>query len=254
MTRFERLFNIITAIVMIAVMVLMMRQVLPQKEVPQPPVPPMMPPVPPPSPEPPKTDPWNAIMRISRPGVGCSATIIGPRRDDGRYWVLTAAHCCGVVGERWSGTLRTGQTLGFKITTINRTSDFAWGVSDVNSADYPYALLAEHTPNVGEAVYHGGYGVDQPGNKEDGVLRGGPNTQGQLEFELSVSSGDSGGGIIYSRDGAVLSCVCCTSSPGRRGRVFGTSPEAARRGQTSLTDGEEWRPIPIPVLPQKEKE
>lgn len=220
-----------------------------QKPTPPAPVPPTpeQPPAQMPVAPTPKPDTLQAIMRISRPGVGCSATIIGPKRVDGRYWVLTAAHCTQGLNERWTGKLRNGTTVGFVIVARNTTSDWAWGITDANGEQLPFALLAEKTPPVGTPVWHAGYGVDKPGNREDGKVVSGYNSEGQVEFDLSVSSGDSGGGIVIDSDGAVVSAVCCTTGPGQRARVWGCSPESARRGQVVQTNLDEWAPLPIPT-------
>src|SRR5262245_33958245 len=41
-----------------------------------------------------------AIGRIRFGNAGCTATVIYPRRSDGRWDILTAAHCTGGVGSR----------------------------------------------------------------------------------------------------------------------------------------------------------
>lgn len=207
-------------------------------------------PKPEPAPEP-KADPLNAIVRISREGVGCSATITGPRRVDGRYDVLTAAHCCQKVGERWLARFRDGRTTGIVIVAINREADFAWGLTDNDTAIYPFAILAERDPEPGASIWHAGYGVDRPGNREEGTVTSGRNREGQIEYRLSVSSGDSGGGIVLNDRGELLSPVCCTTAPGKIARVWGASPVVARAGKVIPTNTDEWNPIPIPVVPEK---
>lgn len=200
-----------------------------------------------PPPESPPSDPMNAIVRIQRTGAGCSATIIAPRRADGRYWVLSAAHCCDRLGERWVARFRDGRTTGLQVVSINKESDYCWMLTDVDSAVYPCVSIAGSDPQPGERVWHAGYGVDQPGNREDGVVSAGRNRDGQIEYRLSVSSGDSGGGIMLNGRGEVLSPVCCTTAPGKVGRVWGASPVVARAGQAVMADIGEWTPIPIPT-------
>src|SRR6185312_15261015 len=78
----------------------------------QSPAPPPPAPQPQPQPEPPKPDPKpepkpdtaKAIARIQFGNAGCTCTVIGPRRDDGSWWCLTASHCVKGVGQR--GTMR----------------------------------------------------------------------------------------------------------------------------------------------------
>lgn len=62
-------------------------------------VPPITPPVTPPTPKA-KADPWNALGRIQFVNAGCTATVVHPRRADGRWDVLTAAHCVDHVRVR----------------------------------------------------------------------------------------------------------------------------------------------------------
>lgn len=203
-------------------------------------------------PKPPQgPDPLNAVVRITRPGVGCSATIIGPRRDDGRYWVLTAAHCVTSANERWTAHLRRGGSVGWTVVSLNRAADYAWGVTDTTGMDLPWAELAPDAPPVGTPVWHAGFGTHEPGNREAGRVTAGTNTDGQVELEISVSTGDSGGGVVMDPTGRVIAVVCCTSAPGKRARVLGASPVAARRGQTSLALDDTWAPIPIPTIQPK---
>lgn len=215
----------------------------------EPPQPPPHEHAPPPKPGP-QPDPLNAIGKCSRPGVGCSFTVIGPRRGDGRYDVLLAAHCCDSLREKWSGRLRDGRTLGFTIVNMHRESDYAWAVTDSNVAELPYALLADGTPPVGTKVWHSGFGIHVPGNREDGTLTQTENTDGQIEFRLSVSPGDSGGGIVYDSNGKIVSTVCCTTDLGREGRVWGASPERIARGRVVMVDLDEWIPIQMPIRPK----
>lgn len=221
------------------------------------PPPPISEPAPPTTrpPEPPGTqpDPLNAIVRISRPGVGCSATIIGPRRADGRYWVLSACHCTDRAGERWSARFRDGRTTGLVVVARSERPDFSWMLTDVDTQIFPYALLRDTDPTPGEKVWHAGFGVDKPGNREDGVVTRAMNADGQIGYRISVSSGDSGGGIMLDSEGKVMSPVCCTTAPGRNADVWGSSPVVAKRGQTVNVDVEEWTPLPIPTRQPMEK-
>ena len=212
------------------------------------------PPVVTPKPQEPQPDPLQAIVRIGRSNVGCSATIIGPRRADGRFWALSAAHCCDKIGERWQARFRDGRTTGLQVVALNRQSDFAWMLTDVSTEAFPFALLSDADPQPGDHVWHAGYGVDKPANREDGQCTAGRNADGQIEYRLSVSSGDSGGGICLDSSGRVLSPVCCGTDPGRVGRVWGCSPVVAKRGQTVAARVEEWTPLPLPKPMDVKKE
>lgn len=192
-------------------------------------------------------DPLAAICRLSFDGVGCTATVIGPRRTDGRWNVLTAAHCTRGVGQRGQIQFRDGRQSGVVVKALNRQADCCWMVTDVAGADFPFAFLVEKTPAVGSPLWHAGFGVHVPANREDGELTGGANSDGQVRMRLSVSSGDSGGGIALTQGGEVCSCVCCTSERGRTADVYGASPEAIRRLLLEATSDMEWVPLDIPL-------
>lgn len=173
-----------------------------------------------------KPDPRNAIVRISARGAGCSATIIGPRRKDGRYDVLTAAHCVRAGGEKWRIEFRDGKTASFTVNATDDTSDCAWGVTDEDIGELPFALLAERSPAIGERVWHSGWGIRVPGNLESGTVIGRRDSRNQIAMRLSVSSGDSGGGIAQHSDGRIVSVVCCTVGRGFDVETNGASVEA----------------------------
>ena len=191
----------------------------------------------PPNPNPPvppqgsgKLDPENAIGRISFGNAGCSATVIGPRRADGRWDILTAAHCIGAVGQ--SGKIQmpsNSKVYGVKVVNFDKTCDVAWLVTDDSIVEIEYANLSKDNPPVGTSVWHRGYGVDKPRNKEEGTVAGAENQQGQLRFILNVSSGDSGGGIFRSDTNEVVSTVCCTAIRGAKTDMWGGSTLNALR-------------------------
>jgi hypothetical protein len=212
----------------------------------QPPDPPPAPPAPP-TPPAPTPNALAAIVRISSGNVGCSATVIGPRRPDGRWWVLTASHCVSGTGQRWSMRFRDGRTSGFQVVNFDRRADWCWGVTDTDAADLPFALTADSTPAVGTKIWHAGYGIDVPGNREDGTITSGVLSDGKIQMRMSVSSGDSGGGIVIDSAGRIVSTVCCTSNVGGRGEVYGAAPESFNTGRRDTVSLDEWKPIPIPV-------
>lgn len=258
MTRRERFIQLLTIAITIGLSVLGARFGIP---IPPPVVPPIdvpppiitFPPMPPgpgiPSPVP---DPPNAIVRLSFQGVGCSATVIGPKRQDGRWYVMSAAHCVKDVGQH--GTIRflSGKTTGVQVIAFDRKADVSWMVTESNSEEYPYALLAKTAPTVGTKIWHAGYGVDKPGNREDGEVLALPDTNGQIRFRLSVSSGDSGGGILLNSLGEVVSCVCCTASRGHVADTWGVGPDAALRAKPTVMVLDDWTPIDVPIrMPPK---
>lgn len=207
-------------------------------------------PKPKPQPQPeegPTLDPTEAIGKIQFGNAGCTANVIGPRRKDGRYDVLTAAHCINSVGQRGTMELRNGKRFGVSVVVFDRRCDCCWLVTDGTQGSLPFVFLAAQTPDVGSAVFHAGFGIDKPGNREDGTLRAGPNSDGQCEFSISVSPGDSGGAIVHAATGRVISPVCCTTSLGARGRVWGASPECCAKLRPKAGAMLDWTPVPMPL-------
>jgi hypothetical protein len=99
-----------------------------------------------------------------------------------------------------------------------------------------------------------GYGVDQPSNREDGIPPRRRRWQHQLRMVLSVSSGDSGGGIFRADTNELVSVVCCTSGMARKVSMWGCSAEVARRTRPKAADDadEAWVPVPIPICGRPE--
>lgn len=258
MSRREKIIALLTQAAAIALAVIAARYGIP---IPPPNVPPIdIPPIIippgtiPPGNVPPVTqpDPPNSIVRLSFKGVGCSATVIGPRRQDGRWWVLTASHCVERVGQH--GTIRflDGRTTGVVVQSFDRTSDCCWMTTENNTEVYPYALLSPTSPPIGTRIWHAGYGVDKPGNRESGEVLSGPDSNGQLRMRLNVSSGDSGGGILWNDRSEVVSVVCCTAGRGTLTDTWGSSPEAAQRAKPTAMVLDDWIPIEIPIrMPEK---
>ncbi len=189
--------------------------------------PPVVPTVPPTTPPAPKKG--NARAALCRLLVGSSGTIIGPRRGDGRWDVLTAHHCCPAPGLRGQIVTSSGKKLGVKRVVADSNADLCWMVTDDSVDDLPFALLAATVPDVGVNVWHAGFGVDKPGNLETGKVVYKANRRGQLGMMLSVSHGDSGGGIFRADTDELVSAVCCTSSIDRKGVMSGgTSVDAIK--------------------------
>jgi hypothetical protein len=135
----------------------------------------------------------------------------------------------GTAGKAGTIRLKDGRTLKVTRTAIDRVSDLCWMVTDEAHDDLPFAQLAKDVPPVGTAIWHAGYGVDKPGNTETGTVSGGVNSTGKLAMTLSVSSGDSGGGIFRADTNELISAVCCTTRLAGKGVMFGgSSVEAAK--------------------------
>ncbi len=159
----------------------------------------------------PRVDPELATVRLRFGSSGCTATIVGPRRPDGRWDVLTAAHCTGGVGSTGAILLKDGRNIKVVVTARNVVADVCWMITDSQADDLAFALLADETPTAKTVVWHVGYGIDRPGNKEAGYVIDGPDSNGQMRMRLSVSSGDSGSGIFRADTGELVAVVCCTS-------------------------------------------
>jgi hypothetical protein len=198
------------------------------------PLPPPRPPTPkdpesPPPGRPGKVDPRAALCQLRVGRSGCTATIIGPRRADGKWDVLTASHCLNSAS---SGTITLSDKRTLKVTKTAQDprADLCWMVTDdANLDELPHAMLATEHPPAGTAIWHQGFGVDRPGNREEGFVRSAPGSDGKFRMRLSVSSGDSGGGIFRADTGEWVSCVCCTISPSPPdGNTYGGSVVRAR--------------------------
>lgn len=181
---------------------------------------------PPPEVAPPTFHPLAAIGRIQFGSAGCTATVIFPQRTDGQYDVLTAHHCIARQPKEGRMVLRDGRSFAVRVRVSDPTSDIAWLVSVGAPGDLPTCRLAKASPSPGTEVWHAGFGSHLPGNIEKGTYTAGPNSEGQSEYRLSVSPGDSGGGIIRHDTGECLSPVCCTTRLAGIGRVWGGSPES----------------------------
>lgn len=238
------------------------------------------PPIPPPNPNPPgptppnpnppgpgpKLDPSNAIGQIQFGTAGCSATVIGPRRADGRWNVVTAAHCNSGVGQR--GTMKmpsNGARYNVRVVAHNKNNDLCWMVTEESIDIIEYANMATANPAVGVEVWHQGYGFHLPRNREEGRVTAGENG-GQLQFVLNVSSGDSGGGIFRKDTNEWVSAVCCTQGIAQKTYMYGGSVEQARKMLSQVQSvydpnpapstpaaplyrvGDDWEPVDIPVV------
>jgi hypothetical protein len=177
----------------------------------------------------------------------CTATVIGPRRADGRWLLLTAAHCTGGVGSRGTFELQDGREVRCSIKVRSESGDLAVLLTDsATLGDLPYALMADDEPAPGTKVWQAGYGWNQPRVRKDGEVIGGPNSNWQLRFNLSVSNGDSGGPIFDAKTGRVLAAVCCTARIASKASMHGGGVTLARKmlamvGGEQGVEGEENR-------------
>lgn len=204
-----------------------------------------------PKPQPPpqsKADPAAATGRIQFGNAGCTATVMWPRRPDGKWDVLTAAHCTAAgIGSKGRMSLKDGRVIGVTVVTRDTTSDICWLVTDESIDTIAYAELLDEVAAVGTRVWHNGYGVDRPGNREDGIVIG-ATADNQLRMTLNVSSGDSGGGIFRESDGKLVACVCCTTNKGANVTMYGGhSISAAKlRPKGAASDDFNFMPQDLP--------
>lgn len=194
-------------------------------------------------------DPIHSIGKIALQGGYCSGTVIGPRQSDGRWRIVSAAHCFKRAGEDATFIQRTGVSRKITCIALDRRADIAICVTDANQGSMAFTYIADRTPAAGTKVMHAGYGRHIPGNVEKGEVLGGPNDDNQVKYHLSVSPGDSGGGIVIDDAGHLLSPVCCTTRLDGPGNVWGGSPEHIRRMIATPTDYIELAPIEMPPPP-----
>lgn len=171
--------------------------------------PPTMPPVAPSPTD--RPDPENATVRIRFGGNGCSGTIIGPRRSDGAWDLLTAGHCIRDVRVRGEAVFKDGKRIGIVCTVKDAKTDLAW-CKTAPADRLPYALLHAAPAEVGWEIWHVGYGIHTPGRREVGKVRSPANRDGMIGVTLLLSSGDSGSGIFRVSDGELVAVASSTDN------------------------------------------
>jgi S1-C subfamily serine protease len=154
--------------------------------------------------------------RVEQSSCG-TATVVWPRRADGRWDVLTAAHCFPDGKTEGTVTLKDGRTFAVTLTHRCERSDLAWCVTRRKSCFMPWAKLGQDA-KPGDRVWHNGFGWDKPGNTERGTSTGGNGHEPapRLFFELNVSQGDSGGGVFDAQTGLLVGVVSSTSAPAQK--------------------------------------
>ena len=213
-----------------------------------PPAPPTTPDTPPTAPADPATNPLDALGRLAMAGGYCSATPVTPLGKDGKQTLLSAAHCVKSVGESCQFFTRAGRMVKASVTAINRQADACLLVTEELKEPLPYLLVATETPATGTTVFHSGFGVDVPGNVEKGRILQRDTGSGQVMFSLSVSPGDSGGGICVDGSGRLVSPVCCTTHLAQVGQVYGARPEVVRQMMMSPAS---FISLPPQEMPQR---
>lgn len=182
-------------------------------------------PTPTPSPPPPATtlDPWNALGQIRIDNIGCTGTVMDQGAKGGSYYVMCAYHCIRNTSGVGTMVLRRGEKLSLTLLGGDQRADLSV-LKGVGQGNLPMAKMADGEPAPGVKIWHGGWGIVTPGQKETGSVVGGPDSNGQIEMAMPASSGDSGGGIFREDNGAWVSAVCC----GGGNRLWGGGVTAAR--------------------------
>jgi hypothetical protein len=127
-------------------------------------------------------------------------------------------------------TMKDGRKLGVRVVVHEKEPDLAWMVTEDVVDSIPFANLAATSPARGSKVWHMGYGIDKPGNREDGEVANEQNAIAKTKFILSVSPGDSGGGIFNERN-EIVSTVCCTSAFAEKVSMYGATIERIRKAR-----------------------
>lgn len=220
-----------------------------QLPAPTPPDPPTAPAPTPPTAPTPTSDPLKAIGKLVMFGGSCSATVVTAPDGQGQQLLLSAAHCVKSVGETCQYFTRSGQMVACRVKSINRGPDISILETEMLRSPLPFLLVAATSPPAGAPVMHAGFGVHVPGNVERGRVLQSDTGNGQIMFELSVSPGDSGGGICLDGQGRVISAVCCTTRIAAVGQVYGGRPEEIQRMMLLPAAYIDVKPMAMPAPP-----
>lgn len=204
-----------------------------------------------PAPQQPTNDPRSAIGKVVMSGGYCSATVVNEQHTDGSYTLVCASHCFKQVGEEVSFILRDGRQVKASCIALDRGPDISILRTAPVSTPLPFVRVADVTPDVGSKVFHAGYGIDVPGNTEYGTVLERDTPNGQVVYHLSVSPGDSGGGICLDAAGKLLSPVCCTTNLAAPGSVWGGKPEKINDMLRNPTAFVGVPPVKMPPPPPK---
>lgn len=210
-------------------------------------LPPAPPPVPQPMPPAVPADPAGrkSVVKFYISNVMCSSTPILPVRADGRWDILTAAHCWQHGAADPHVLAADGTKYAVDLVVKDDAGDVAWCRTRAAAPKLVGSPLATAAPDPGRVVYHCGYGQDKPGNVEAGTVLGIRTASGQTAFRLSVSHGDSGGGIFDAASGEVVACVSSSTGIAQYTTMFGGSCVAAGR----IRPRDESKPV-MEVMPR----
>jgi len=190
-------------------------------------------PTPPPEPTPKekRENAINSVVKIRTQYSLCSATIVF--QFESQVTLFTAAHCVSRQGQVFDVETRSGVKFQATVAAFDRKSDLAVLLAKY-SGKLPYTPIARGY-KLGEKVFHCGFGRHIPGNVEEGELISIGDYQNA--YSLSVSPGDSGGGI-FNADGEWMGAVCCTTNLDRVGTVWAGNVYALKR---LWSEFEKWK-------------
>lgn len=187
-----------------------------------------------------------AVGRVQFGGGACSSQAVYPRRTDGRWDVLCAAHCVTAAGQRGRMRIKDGREFGVTVVAVNKPADAVWLRTDDVIERLPAVLLADDDAQAGDIVWQSGYGWNQPGVVKEGTCDGARQADGKQPFVISLSQGDSGGGFFRASDNRLVSVACCTTEIAKKALAFGPSVTAIKALRLTAASWDDWSPSPVP--------
>ncbi len=180
-----------------------------------------------------------------------SACAVAPRRKDGKYDILTAAHLVGSVGNKIEVRTDKGAFFVTTVVSVDPRSDVAWLLTDRSDLVLPMLIMAKVPSRIGGPIQHYGLG--------GGVLRRGFLKRvfgNRLDMHIQAVGGDSGAPVICEVLGEVIGVQSTNANP-RRLDVFGKLDPPHDSGAGSCDAAWKCRPgegvvapvISFPVAP-----
>lgn len=193
----------------------------------------------------------RAIGRVQFGGGACSAQAVHPRRTDGRWDVLCAAHCVAAPGQRGRMRVKDGREFGVVVVAVDKSSDCTWLRTETPVESLPAVVLHDRDAVAGDKVWQSGYGWHEPGVAKTGECNGRPTADGKQPFTLSLSQGDSGGGFYTVDDNRLVSVACCTTEIAAKALAFGPSLSSIKALRLKAVAWDDWEPAPVPQCDQR---
>lgn len=194
-------------------------------------------------------DAKRSTYRISHGRSGCSATCVGRDSVDGSYILYTAAHCVDRIGDIVTVHVDSNTRIRSTVIGLDKVSDACVIRTQPTRIRLYSSRVYSGKASNGVRVWHIGYGIDKPGNREEGSIIGYDSDRRQYMSDISVSSGDSGSGVHTVDGDYVVGTVCCTVSVGGRRWTQFTDVQEHVRLFTSVDDMlDVWQPIQLPTI------